>query len=166
MQKKKRILIGKILGPHGIKGLVRIKSEASPPESIFKLGLFLHDDTSAKLSKVGVCKDGFICKIDSSQTRDEAESFSGKSLFVNREDLPTQLEEEFYIADLVGCRVFLAGSDIGCVTAVYNFGAGDILEIKFANDKTELFPFNKITFPRIDIDNNYVELVYQGEEND
>ena len=31
----------------------------------------------------------------------------------------------------------------GIIEAIYNFGAGDILEIKLINNKTEMMPFNK-----------------------
>ena len=51
-------------------------------------------------------------------------------------------ENEFYHQDLVGLSAVLEnGEMVGKITAIHNFGAGDILEIRSASDEEILLPF-------------------------
>lgn len=72
-------------------------------------------------------------------------------LGVLRSALPEPEDDgEFYIEDLIGLRVLLEdGSDYGRVKAVYNFGAGDIIEVS-GKRGDELFSFDERTFPALD----------------
>ena len=38
---------------------------------------------------------------------------------------------------------------VGTVIEVANYGAGDIIEVKFNDDNCEMFPFTKELFPKI-----------------
>ena len=66
---------------------------------------------------------------------------------------PPAAEGEFYHADLVGlAAVTPDGAALGTVTAVHNFGAGDMIEIKpEGGGETLLVPFTDTTVPEIDI---------------
>ena len=45
------------------------------------------------------------------------------------------------------------------MTALHNFGAGDLIEIKPAESKaTEVFPFDKKTVPRVDLERGEITL--------
>ena len=71
---------------------------------------------------------------------------------MSRDKLPPAEEGEFYHADLVGLSAVTPdGAALGTVTAVLNFGAGDILEIKPANGEPLLVPFTNTTVPDIDM---------------
>ena len=61
----------------------------------------------------------------------------------------TDDEDEFYHADLIGLDARLAdGTVLGTVTAVPNFGAGDLLEIKRADTGESVYlPFTKAVVP-------------------
>ena len=79
-----------------------------------------------------------------------------------RASLPKLEEDEFYIADLNHLPVLNQDhKEIGKIKNILNFGAGDIIEIEFLNQTTELLPFNKKFFPLITKD--YVVLNYQRE---
>ena len=71
--------------------------------------------------------------------------------FVDRAALPPPDEDEFYHADLIGLRAELPdGSVLGAVTAMHNFGAGDIVELLLPSGKRPLLPFDRETVPEID----------------
>ena len=75
-------------------------------------------------------------------------------LFVPRDRLPPIEEADtFYYADLVGlAAVGQDGSALGTVTAVHNFGAGDLIEIApVGGGEPLLLPFNETTVPTIDL---------------
>lgn len=153
-----KIIVAKIVSAHGIRGFVKIRSFSQPPEAILDFQLELEDHQPIKLKKQGLCKDGIICSIKNVQDRNQAELLAGMNIFTLREDLPQIDEEEFYIADLVGCDIFEKGSQIGKIIAVHNFGAGDVIEVQFAKDSA-YFPFKSDIFPSIDIDKKIVEFI-------
>ena len=77
---------------------------------------------------------------------------NGVELFVDRSALPAPEEDEFYLSDLIGLQaVSPNGETLGKVVEVHDFGAGDILEIRLANGKTEHFAFTREIFPEIRI---------------
>ena len=84
--------------------------------------------------------------------RTAAEALKGTRLYVPRERLPQPDEDEFYAADLVGLRVELAdGSAFGTVAAVFDFGAGDVLEVARPDGRPEMLPFTRTCVPVVDV---------------
>ena len=80
-------------------------------------------------------------------------------LYADRSALPElKSEDEFYQADLIGLEVRLAdGSAAGKVAGIYNFGAGEILEIKVADGgRLEMIPFTRAYVPEVNIKDGYI----------
>ena len=86
--------------------------------------------------------------------RDAAEKLTNIKLYVSRDKLPP-IEDDgtFYHADLVGlAAVAPDGTPLGTVTAILNFGAGDLVEIKPQGGGEPLMvPFTDTAVPEIDI---------------
>ena len=81
-------------------------------------------------------------------TREDAERLNGIELYIAREKLPETDEDEYYHADLIGlAAVNAANEPLGRVTAIHNFGAGDIIEIAPAQGPTMLLPFTNAVVP-------------------
>ena len=94
---------------------------------------------------------------------------NGVELYVAREKLPATDEDEYYHADLIGlAAVTTAGEELGRVTAIHNFGAGDIIEIAPASGPTMLLPFSNAVVPTVDVAGGRVviELPEEIEGND
>jgi 16S rRNA processing protein RimM len=73
-------------------------------------------------------------------------------LYVDRAALPEAEEDEFYHADLIGLPAVLAdGSSFGTVRAVFDFGAGEFLEIDRAQGSAVMVPFTRAAVPVVDI---------------
>lgn len=149
--KDKLILIGVIYSAHGIKGHLLVKSYTTPQENILSLNLLSAKGESVKLKKIGVTKKKeFICSLDGCLDRNTAETLKNTELFCFRSELQEPDENEYYFADLKNMEVLDEnGKKIGIVTNVANFGAGDIIEIKFNNGKEEMYPFTSSIFPII-----------------
>ena len=147
------LCLGVIIGPHGIKGAVRVKSFTEKPESIAEYGT-LHDKygKSFDLQLEGQSKGTLIVSIKGMTTRTQAEVLKGTELFIKRKVLPHTDDGEYYHADLLGLNVYNRdGKKMGVVKAMHNFGAGDIVEVVIAEtENTVLIPFNNNTVPEID----------------
>jgi 16S rRNA processing protein RimM len=85
-------------------------------------------------------------------TREDAERLNGIELYIAREKLPATGSDEYYHADLIGlAAVNAADEPIGRVTAIHNFGAGDIIEIAPPHGATMLLPFTNAVVPSVDL---------------
>ena len=156
-----RVCLGAVVGVHGIKGEVKVKSWTSADTDIDRYGKLENEDGSRlfELKVVGRSKELLRCKIKGVDDRNAAEALVGTALYVKRDVLPELAEEEYYQTDLIGLDVLEQSSaqTVGQVAGFYNFGAGDILEIKLsATGKTELIPFTRQYVPEIDIANGKV----------
>lgn len=151
----KLVLVGHVAGAHGIRGEVVIKTYTSDPADIEAYGP-LTDATgtmSYKLKVVRVTPKGVVVRIAGVSDRNAAEALKGTALHVSRLALGETAPDEYFYNDLIGLEaVDPAGSHMGRITGVENFGAGDLLEIKFDGTlKTEFVPFVQAYVPQVDI---------------
>lgn len=148
----KLIFLGVISAAYGIKGEVIIKTFNSNPEQLPEMNIMDFKGNQINLDLVRIHpKGGIIAKVDGCDSRTKAEHLAKTKLYCYRSDLPDTLEDEFYITDLVGMVVKnTKGDNIGKVSAVHNFGAGDIIEVEFDDsNKKEMYPFTQELFPEI-----------------
>ncbi|RZJ94562.1 MAG: 16S rRNA processing protein RimM, partial [Novosphingobium sp.] len=88
-------------------------------------------------------------------SREDAEALNGIELFVDRDNLPDEEldDDEFYYADLEGLEaVDKDGKSFGTVSAVFDFGAGDLLELKGPGRRPSLIPFTEAAVLEIDLE--------------
>ena len=69
-------------------------------------------------------------------------------------------ENEYYYNDLIGMNVCDQNDNIyGTITALHNFGAGDIVEIQLHNSHHKVMhSFKNVTFPKVDIYNKVITI--------
>lgn len=139
---------------HGIKGELRVKSFTGDPLALADYGpLYDEAGRAFAIRDIRLQKDIAVVRFKGVDDRSAAEALTGTALFVDRDRLPDDLDdEEFYQTDLIGLdAVDLDDAPIGKVLAVQNFGGGDILEIARGGRSTVLVPFTKAAVPGIDI---------------
>ena len=156
----KQILLGRILGPHGLKGEVKIKSFTADPLAVASYGPVLaNDGRRFTLERPRLQGDIVVAAIKGVDDRTFAEGLKGLELKIAREDLPDTEDDEFYQADLVGLPVVDAsGREIGEVLGFQNFGAGDLIEIKRDRARSSFVPFTNDMVPIVDTDEGRVVL--------
>ncbi|MDR1008861.1 MAG: hypothetical protein LBL52_01260 [Rickettsiales bacterium] len=119
------ILVAKIVGAHGIKGGVKIRSFV---EDLSALPLFFKDGKPAKL----LSYNGRTAQLEGIADRNAAEAMQGTELFTDRKNLAT--DDEILLDELEGFEV----SNGGRVAGWLDFGAGAMLEIDRGQPKTAL----------------------------
>jgi 16S rRNA processing protein RimM len=147
------VCIGIIAGAHGIRGAVRVKSLVHNPEDLGAYGA-VTDESGKRQFRVkiqGVSKGLALVALDGVSDRNQAEALKGLKLYVDRSLLPVLDEDEFLVADLVGCQV-VSPSDqaLGVVSQVCDFGAGELLEI-VGKAGTFMVPFTRASVPQVDV---------------
>jgi 16S rRNA processing protein RimM len=129
---------------------VRIKSFTEVPEDVAGYGP-LEDETGRRqfdLRLCGVAKGVLIARLPGIEDRDQAEALRGLRLYLPRSALPQPEAEEYYHADLIGLDAVLGdGTRVGRVRAIYDFGAGDTLELARDGAPPLLVPFTRAIVP-------------------
>jgi 16S rRNA processing protein RimM len=161
--KTARILLGEITGAHGLRGEVSIRTFTATPDAIAIYGA-LEDECGARKLEISVKRvtdSGVIASITGISDRSAAEALKGTQLYVDRARLPPAADGEYYYADLIGLTAVSSdGTEIGKVTSIANYGAGDILEVRIERTgKSELIPMLEGFVPRVDLANKRIEVV-------
>lgn len=159
------ICLGAVFGPSGVRGAVRLKVFTENIDAVSDYGqvtLFGHDYPDGKKFKVKILhpvKGGVAVKFKGINDRNEAEALKGAQLYVDRSALPKIKEEsDFYFEDLIGLKARDRNGDLfGTVDGVFNFGAGDIIEVDLATEKgKKMYPFTDELVPEVNIESGYV----------
>ncbi len=130
---KTRICLGAFAGAHGVRGEAKVKCFTEDPSNIAAYGPVETEDGKHRftLAVIRSLKADFVLvRAPEIQSREAAEALKGVRFYVTRDKLPPPDEDEFYLNDLVGLdAVDEEGAPLGAVNAVYNFGAGDVIEL-------------------------------------
>jgi 16S rRNA processing protein RimM len=164
----KRVCLGRIGAPHGVRGEVKLWPFTAEPLAIAQYGeLTTADGTrSFEVEALRPAGDCMVARLKGIRDRDAAEALRNLELFVPRDRLPViESTDEFYYADLVGLPAFgPQGQTLGTVLAVHNFGAGDLLELKPSEGGNTVFvPFTDQAVPEIDVVGRRVVIDYEIE---
>ncbi len=135
----RRILLGVLLKPHGLRGAVRVhlhdpRSQTLRPGLTCDLerdGAVVRSITVKELRGAGGTSSVQFAGID---TLEKAEALRGLTLVVKRSDLPSIEEDEFYVEDILGAEVFERGADAGLVlkgkvTAFERYPSTDVITV-------------------------------------
>ena len=149
------VLLGVVIGVRGLKGDLRIKSFTADPEDLGAYGPLWDEagEISYRLRVTGELKGHLIARIKGISNRIAAEKLKGLKLHISRSALPDPEEDEFYHSDLIGLQaVTTSGEVLGTVSAVEDFGAGDVLEVAGGPYKGLVVPFTKEVVPEVDLE--------------
>lgn len=137
-----RITLAAISGAHGVRGEVRLKLFADDLTALKAHDMVLVNGTPRRLLSAGGTTKSPIARLEGIVDRSAAEALRGNLIEVERDALPPLEEGEYYYSDLIGLPcVDQDGGAIGTVSAVENFGAGDLLEVELSSGKKSLIPY-------------------------
>ena len=148
-----RICVGAIAGAFGVRGEVRLKSFCAVAEDIATYGELTSEDGkrrfAVKLTRP--VNGGLGARLSGIETKEQADALKGATLWADRAALPSLPDDEFYHADLIGLEVVdTGGAVLGRVRAIFDHGAGDILEVVGGKDVL-LLPFTRAVVPTVDL---------------
>ena len=151
-----RIRVARIGAAHGGRGEVKLWPFTQDPMAVADYGPLETEDGARRfeIETLRAAKDHLVARLKGIGDRDAAETLRNTDLFVSRDKLPPIDEDDtYYHADLVGmAAVSPDGVPLGNVTAIHNFGAGDLIEIATtAGGEPLLLPFTETTVPNIDM---------------
>lgn len=141
MKNNAQIILGRIVGVHGVRGWVKLHSDCRPRESILNYHQFLAlrpngENLVLNLKTGREQGKSIVAHFEQYDDRDSAMSLIGLKLSVSRTQLPTLNQNEFYWSDLIGLQVINRQQHcLGTVTEIFETGANDVLVVKTNSDK-------------------------------
>ncbi|WP_173508730.1 ribosome maturation factor RimM [Sinorhizobium psoraleae] len=150
------VLVATIGAAQGLRGEVRAKSYTADPIALGDYGnLHSADGRVFEVLEIREAKNMVVVRFRGINDRTAAEALNGLELFIERDNLPDDDldEDEFFYADLEGLEaVDGTGRSYGSVTGVFDFGAGDLLELKGPGRRPVLIPFTEWSVLEIDLE--------------
>ena len=141
---QKTIIVGKVVGVHGTKGFVKLKSFTEQKYDIFNYFPYYIDNK--KIEKIIFHfqkKDNFICNLSNCLDREDAKKYINKHVFIKKSKLPPLNNEEIYQYELLDFEIVNTRGDVfGKIIQFHNFGAGLIIEVN-KNEKAFYLPIDK-----------------------
>jgi 16S rRNA processing protein RimM len=106
-----------------------------------------------RISSARQTPKGYLLDLEGVESRYDAQSLRGEELLLDREELDSTEEGEFYVADLLGLTaVSDAGEVLGEVADTFETAAHEVLVVRAERDGQEHYvPFTMEHVPRVDL---------------
>ena len=137
--------VGAVTSTHGLAGEVKVFPTTDDPKRFKKLKQVLLD-TGKDMLPLGVehvkfFKNMVILKFKGYDRIEDIMGFKGKNLYVTRENAVRLKQDEYFIADLIGMKVYTEDEAyLGELTEVITTGANDVYTVRMENGKDVLIP--------------------------
>jgi 16S rRNA processing protein RimM len=159
-----RLVVGRVIRPHGIRGEVVVDVRTDSPERRFTVGSVLGTDPAGpgplRISELRQHQDRLLILFDGYADRDVADALRGVLLTVDSDGLE-QLDDpdEFHDHQLVGLRAQTPeGESLGTVARVEHGPAHDLLVLSRPDGQQALVPFVTAMVPEVDLAAGHVVL--------
>ena len=129
------LLIGRVIGPHGVSGLLKIKSYARSEDTLLSAGRIYLKQSLGKISEheilSAVPHKGFsLIRLEALDSRDRVECYRGAEILIPKAAVNRDKDEYFW-HELIGLRVFLeTGRYLGTVKEIVPTAANDIYVVR------------------------------------
>ncbi len=153
----RRLLVGIIGAPHGIKGELRVRLVTDFPERLPSIShVYIGDETERRRLRTvrPGSENSAILTIAGITDRDEAMQFRGEPLYIGIRDAKPLEEGEYYWHQLIDMQaVTPEGEPLGIVTSIIQTGANDVYVITQPDGTELLLPALKEVILEIDVPN-------------
>ena len=153
--------VGVIANTHGIRGEVKVYPTTDDINRFKTLKHVILDTKKEKkdltITGVKFFKQTVILKFKEFDNINDIERYKGCDLFVTRENAVPLEENEFFITDLIDCKVLTdEGEELGQLTDVMTTGANDVYIVETKEGKEILLPYIEDCIKSIDIENKTI----------
>ena len=155
--------VGAVTSTHGLAGEVKVFPTTDDVKRFKKLKHVLLDTGKELLPleivQVKFFKQMVILKFKGYDKIEDVMGFKGKNLFVTRENAVKLKKNEYFIADLIGMKVYTEDeSYLGVLKDVLATGANDVYEVNMENGKDVLIPAIRQCILDVDVENGVMKV--------
>ena len=144
------VTIGTVVGTHGVRGTVRVKPTGTG-EHLREGVSPLVAGTRRAIKVARPTPKGFLLDLKGVDDRRAAAALGGEDLLLDRAELDSPEEGEFYVGDLVGLAALdEAGERLGEVAETFETAAHEVLVVRTEGGDL-LVPFTLEHVPGVDL---------------
>ena len=145
--------VGQIVNTFGINGVVKVKPFTDEIERFEELKFVLIEKNNQLVNQ----KQMVLLKLNGIDNMNQAETFKGCYLKIERKYAKKLPEDTYFIADLIGLNVYTdEGKLLGRLEDIYNSGSSDIYVVKNELGKQILLPAIKDVIKQIDLNDEKI----------
>lgn len=150
------VIMGKIVGPHGIQGWLKVHpfTEEIATLSEYPQWLVSKDEkhwASYKVEKTIIKDKTLLVKLSGIDDRNGSESVNKNMIGILKEELPKLDSDTYYWSDLIGLDVQNeAGYYFGTIKTMMETGSNDVMVIK--GEKEFLIPYLPDVVIKVDLE--------------
>jgi 16S rRNA processing protein RimM len=156
------IVVGQVIGLHGVRGALKVRSFCSPPDGIFnyrpwtlvrprllvvsEIESEIEDASPSKIMlvhaplKLHATGAALVVRCVDIEDRDQAQLWLGSEIKVPRAALPMLKPGEYYWSDLIGLEVFnREGLHFGRISQMMETGSNDVMIVN--GERERLIPY-------------------------
>ncbi|MFW5801123.1 MAG: ribosome maturation factor RimM [Spirochaeta sp.] len=157
------LTIGIVTGSHGVHGELKVLSTSGEMEHFRTLQEIVlrskdQQERTCKVTGVRGKPTAIILAVEGITDPETARTYRGSEIVVPREHAAPLSEGEYYTGDLVDCSLVYKGQVLGKITAVWNNGQNDMLDVRLSDDKQRTIPFQDEFIGEVDIKAGVIEL--------
>ena len=162
-----RIVLGRITGPFGVRGWVKVISFTEPREQMLDYPRWRADlpgQTTRELRPAEGRRHGkgLVVRLEGIDDRDAAIALSKPELWVERQELPALPAGEHYRADLIGLEVVnLAGDRLGRVDHFLDLPANPVMVV--VGERERWLPLGRGQLLRVDRERGRITVDWDAE---
>ncbi|AJE04176.1 ribosome maturation factor RimM [Geobacter pickeringii] len=135
---KELLLLGKIVGTHGIRGQLKVVPFSGEHETILSLKTVMLKGMDGRMDEFEVAaasphRNVVLLTLKPYTDINEVLRLVGRELYARRDQFPALAEGEYYWCDLVGLAVRCEdGTDLGRVAEIISTGGNDVYVVRGA----------------------------------
>ena len=148
------VVMGRIAGPYGVKGWVKVQPYTETPEGLCDYGRWwvarAGDLQEVEVLEAAVHGATVVAQLAGIESREAAALLKGSDIAVPRAALPPADEDEYYWADLIGLDVVNEqGEALGQVAGHFSNGAHDVMRVTDGTQE-RLIPYVEAVVRKVD----------------
>lgn len=153
-------LVGTIVGTHGIKGEVKVKSDTSFARFTVGNTLYLKQGNNTKeivINSHRVHKNMDLITFNNLKNINDVLEYVGSEIYVDVSDLDELEDDEYYYDDLIGLIAYTEeGKELGVIQDINEVPQGIILVLEKPDQTTALIPFVEEFIAEVNIEENKI----------
>jgi 16S rRNA processing protein RimM len=162
-----RVVLGRIAGPFGVKGWLKLASYTDPPAQILDFPRWHADGPGGAVRELQPVEGrphgkAFVVRLEGIGDRDAAVALGRPELWVDRQELPVLKKGEHYQGDLVGLEVVnLAGEVLGRLDHFLDLPANPVMVV--VGERERWLPAGPGCLLRVDRDAGRITVDWDAE---
>jgi 16S rRNA processing protein RimM len=160
-------VLGRILGPHGVRGALKVWSYADPPQSLLQYRSWLLRAADGSEQSYQVLQsqwDGHAMRVELEGVadRDDAQRLRDRDILIERDLMPAAGPGEYYREDLQGFTVRnLEGVVLGVLQHFLEAPAGALMVV--SGEQERWLPASAPFLKRVDLERREIEMDWPAD---